>query len=75
MTGKPNNASTAEGPDHSPGRPDRLLLTRRDAARMLSVSERTLWGMDIPTIRIGKSGVRYARTDLEAWIDRQRIAS
>lgn len=51
-----------------------LLLTARDAAQALSVSEKTLWRNteprgDIPAVRFGKS-VRYSRAALEKWIAR-----
>ena len=49
-----------------------LLLTPRQAARILSISERTLWGSDIPKVRIGKRGVRYHVDDLKAWIETQK---
>lgn len=52
--------------------PAPLLLTGREAARMLSVSERTLWALShsgrIAHIAIGRRGVRYSLADLEAWI-------
>jgi|CXWL01.1.fsa_nt_gi predicted DNA-binding transcriptional regulator AlpA len=51
---------------------DQLLLRPREAARMLAVSERTLWGADIPRIHIGKRGVRYAIDDLREWIKGKR---
>ena len=51
---------------------ERLLLRPRDAARLLSISERTLWGSNIPKIRIGKRGVRYSIDDLRNWIARRR---
>lgn len=45
-----------------------LLLTPRDAAAELAISERTLWGLtkrkELPCVRIGKS-VRYRPADLE----------
>jgi excisionase family DNA binding protein len=57
------------------GAPKALLLTPRDAARALAISERTLWGLTkqglIPCIRIGRA-VRYALADLEAWIESHR---
>ena len=63
----------------APDDPDapRLLLTSRDAARALSISERTLWGLTqprgpIPVVRVGSRLVRYAVADLEAWIAEQR---
>ncbi len=52
------------------------LLTARDAARLLCVSERTLWKLaqprgPIPVVRIGRA-VRYSVADLAAFIDRQK---
>ena len=49
-----------------------LLLTPRDAAKALSVCERTLYGLtvprgDIPVIRAGRL-VRYSVEDLKTWI-------
>ena len=53
----------------------RLLLTPREAARAVAVSERTLWTLtrrgDIPCVRIGRS-VRYDPRDLEAYINAAR---
>jgi hypothetical protein len=60
-----------------------LLVAPRAAARLLSVSERTLWGMtwprgDLPAIRLPGRGrarsIRYVVADLEDWISRQRAA-
>lgn len=51
------------------------LLKPSEAADLLAISERTLWSLtnanEIPHIRIGRS-VRYAVSDLEAWIDSKR---
>jgi len=48
-----------------------MLVRPRDAARMLALSERTLWSMTraglLPCVRVGKS-VRYDPTDLAAWV-------
>ncbi len=48
-----------------------LLVTPREAARMLSISARTLWTLRkqgrIRSIRIG-AAVRYAVADLEAFV-------
>lgn len=56
----------------------KLLVTSREAARMLSICERTLWTLTntglLGAVRIGRS-VRYAVTDLEAYIDRCRRES
>ncbi len=48
-----------------------LLLSPRDAARALSVCERTLYGLtvprgDIPVIKVG-GVVRYSVSDLREW--------
>lgn len=52
-----------------------LLLTARQAAKILSISERTLWGLtktgDIPAVRFGGRNVRYSPDDLRAWIQRR----
>jgi hypothetical protein len=54
----------------------RLLLIARDAAKALSVSERTLWGLThprgpIPVVKFGRA-VRYDARDLAAFIDRAK---
>ena len=56
--------------------PDRqLLLTPRQAAEALQISERKLWGMkasgEIPHVLLGRS-VRYARADLQQWIEERK---
>jgi excisionase family DNA binding protein len=55
-----------------------LLLTCREAARALRVSERTLWSLtkrgDVCAVRIGQRGVRYDPRDLQQWIDRQKAS-
>lgn len=52
-----------------------LLLSARDAARQLAISEKTLWTLTkagrVPAIRIGRA-VRYARADLLAFIEQAR---
>ena len=51
-----------------------LLLSPRDAAQVLGISERKLWGMTFqseerfPFIRMGRC-VRYPVDDLQRWID------
>jgi len=53
----------------------RLLLTPREAAEALRISERKLWGLtasgQIPCLRIGRS-VRYDVDDLRDWIDERK---
>jgi excisionase family DNA binding protein len=48
-----------------------LLLTPREAAKALAVSERTLWQLTkdgtIPAVHVGRS-VRYSLEGLRAWI-------
>ena len=52
-----------------------LLLTPRQAAQALQISERTLWSMkasgEIPHVLLGRS-VRYPVTDLQQWIDERK---
>ena len=55
---------------------ERLLIPAREAARLLSVSEKTLWSYsaprgDIPVVRIGARTL-YDPDDLRAWIARQK---
>jgi excisionase family DNA binding protein len=54
----------------------RVLLTVREAATALAISERTLWELThrggLPCVRIGRS-VRYVQADLDAWIAAQRV--
>lgn len=52
--------------------PQPLLIHSRDAAKLLGISERTLWGMshteETPSpIRIGRN-VRWSIEELRAWI-------
>jgi len=53
------------------GTAEALLLTPREAAARLRLSDRTLWSLtragEIPAIRIGRS-VRYDPRDLAKWI-------
>lgn len=59
----------------------KLLLTSRDAAEALAISERTLWELtargEFKPLRMpGRGGkaraLRYVVSDLEAWIVRTR---
>ena len=53
-----------------------MLMTYRQAARVLQVSDRTVWSLInehrvLPAVRVGSS-VRIDRDDLLAYIDRQK---
>ncbi|ADB17414.1 hypothetical protein Psta_2747 [Pirellula staleyi DSM 6068] len=54
-----------------------LLVDPREAAKMLAVSPRKLWGMTfeetpgLPYVRCGRL-VRYSIVDIERWIASQR---
>lgn len=54
---------------------ERLLVKPLEAARLLTISERTLWALtnrgDLPCVRIGRA-VRYDRGDLLDWIKKQK---
>mgnify|MGYP002631865806 CR=1 FL=1 len=62
---------------HATMAPQKLapLLTARETAELLRVSERTLWTLtdsgSIPCVRVGRS-VRYDQQDLETWIRSQK---
>jgi len=53
----------------------RLLITAREAAAALAISERTLWELThcgkLPALRIGRA-VRYRPADLEKWVEQQQ---
>ena len=52
--------------------PPPMLLTAREAARMLAISPRKLWSLtncgDVRCVRIDRA-VRYAPADLQAYVD------
>jgi predicted DNA-binding transcriptional regulator AlpA len=58
----------------------KLLLSAREAAASLSISERTLWAVTVPrgtlpVVRIpGGRGVRYSVESLQNWIAGQESA-
>ena len=63
--------------EHEAGTMDQaLLLNASQAAKLLYVSEKTLWnhtaprGNQIPVVRLGKT-LRYSRAALERWIAEQ----
>ena len=52
------------------------LLSAREAAKALAMSERTLWQLTVPrgpirVVRVGRA-VRYAHEDLDEWIRRTK---
>ena len=59
---------------------DALLLNSGDAAKLLGISERTLWELkrngDLPYVVVGtgdkKKSIRYARVDLERLIESRK---
>ena len=62
---------------HSP-----LALRPRDAAKMLGVSPRTLWGWTrdgiVPSVRVGtgkRKTVLYSVVDLQSWLSRHAEAA
>jgi excisionase family DNA binding protein len=54
---------------------ERLLITRAEAATLLSISQRLLWTLTntgvIPCVRLGRA-VRYSLNDLHDWIAQNR---
>ena len=68
--------------EHAPAATSPMLLRLRQAAKVLAVSERTLWGMSaprgpIPIVRVGakRRGIRYDVRDLRNWVDSQKGAA
>ena len=63
---------------HSGASPDSLAVNRREAARMLGISERLLWGWTkaghIPHARIG-ARVLYPVDALRRWLDDQSVTA
>lgn len=57
---------------------EKVLLRRREAAQILSVSERKLWAMTheefpgIPYVKMGRS-IRYPLAELLAWIKTKQM--
>jgi len=53
------------------GTTEKLLLTPREAAKALSVCERTLYALtkkgELPVVHIGRA-VRYSVADIKQWI-------
>jgi len=48
--------------------PEVMLLTPKEAARIMGICPRTLWGLkDLPRVRIGRA-VRYDIEDIRKWI-------
>ncbi|MEW4452749.1 helix-turn-helix domain-containing protein [Bremerella sp. JC817] len=54
-----------------------LLISPREAAKLLSVSQRKLWAMTfedepaLPHLKMGRL-VRYSMTELQRWIEAQQ---
>jgi predicted DNA-binding transcriptional regulator AlpA len=56
---------------------ERLLVKAVEAARLLSVSEKTLWSLTaprgpIPVVRIGERSIRYSVAALQRWIEQHQ---
>jgi len=56
-----------------PSRPEPLAVDAREAARLLSISERSLWSLTsprgpIPCVRMGARSVRYSVHAIRAWL-------
>jgi excisionase family DNA binding protein len=61
-------------PNHKSEQLDKLLVTKAEAARLLSISEKTLYNLtkkgEIPVIRLGNRLTRYSSMDLRHWAAR-----
>jgi predicted DNA-binding transcriptional regulator AlpA len=59
---------------------DKLLVKAAEAARLLCISEKSLWSLTaprgpIPAIRIGERSIRYSTEQLKRWIEQQHAAT
>ncbi len=58
---------------------ERLLISKREAAALLGISERTLHDLTVagkvPSVLLGKRGRRYSVKAIEAFIERQLASS
>ena len=69
----PSARSTSESRQQTPDMPEELLLDTRTVAKLLNVSDRTVWsysnsGEMLRPIKIG-SAVRWPRDEFVAWIN------
>jgi excisionase family DNA binding protein len=53
------------------------LMTSREAAAVLQISERKLWSLTkprgpLPAVRVGKRSVRYAPDDIQRYMEQCR---
>jgi len=61
-----------------PDSPTPILISPKDAARLLSVSPRKLWSMTfeetpgIPHVKFGRL-LRYSPSDLQKWVASQKV--
>ena len=78
---KPPTPSQSAGPNaRQPGKPgpliEPILIGAYRAAKLLSISERTLWSMsisgEIPSLKIRRAR-RYDLRDLDRWIQEQKV--
>ncbi len=56
-----------------PPAPPPLLVSQKEAARLLCISERTLYALvrrgELSQVKVGPRGVRYDVNDLKLWIE------
>jgi excisionase family DNA binding protein len=69
------NGALARPPEPATTGPTPGLLTSKEAAQLLGVSARTVWGFtargEIPVVRIGRA-VRYDPKDIVDFIERNK---
>lgn len=84
VIGFPKVGAGARAVDVEPGvpevsRPVRLLYSVAEAAELFGVSGQSIYNMidagELPKVMIGRTGktIRLAATDLQAYIDNQRV--
>lgn len=53
-------------------RADDQLLTAQDVAKLLSVKPKTVYGLNIPCVRLSVRRKRWKRSEVCKWIDERR---
>jgi hypothetical protein len=70
----------APPPRHADAERERLLLTPREAAKAMGISERNLWDLTsprgpVPVVVLGPRTIRYDPADLKAFFAEQKAAA
>ena len=80
MTSRPHRIRDASETSTRPSKRSEEILTTREAQQLLKIGRTKLWELTrtnlIPAYRLGdgkRAGLRYKRSELLAWLDRNRV--